>query len=313
MGVRGTSLYSGDFAADLRSTIAAVVRLPFDPDRLIGILCETEPSAANDPNDEDHTTFWLIAADQFAKRGIVCDRVRNHALHIIDARLDLAMLEKLGMKPADLRKRSRMLDELRTRIATPPLNPKLRITLQKPQPLLFEIGDVLVYPTCRGASINPYFASKEMLNVPTSGAGFTPWTQDGWGAMVIFDRGRAFDFLSWYRALTIAEARSEKPSLDSLRGSVLWRLGRPGTCSANHFKKLELEKIGRLPIDGEKLNLFFPDLKPGISAAVSDISISNSMSSAPYVRKEMIAEPGTARRGLAPTMLGIGQILREQA
>ena len=73
MGVWGAGLYSGDFAKDLRSTISAVARLPFDSDKLVDILCETEPRAASNPDDEAHTSFWLIVADQFAKRGIVCD------------------------------------------------------------------------------------------------------------------------------------------------------------------------------------------------------------------------------------------------
>jgi hypothetical protein len=116
MGVWGTRLYAGDFAMDLRSTIAAVARLPFETDRLLDILCETEPAAAKDPDNEDHTTFWLIAADLFAKRGIVSDRVRNKALDIIDANRDLTMLERLGMPPADLAKRAKVLKEVRARI-----------------------------------------------------------------------------------------------------------------------------------------------------------------------------------------------------
>ena len=38
MGVWGAGLYSGDFAMDLRSTIGAVARLPFDNDKLLDIL-----------------------------------------------------------------------------------------------------------------------------------------------------------------------------------------------------------------------------------------------------------------------------------
>src|SRR6476619_2691835 len=99
MGVWGTSLYSGDFALDLRSTIGAVARLPFAADRLVEILCETEPAAANNPLDEEHSTFWLIVADQFARRGIVSERARAKALAMIDADVDIAMLEGRGMKP----------------------------------------------------------------------------------------------------------------------------------------------------------------------------------------------------------------------
>ena len=85
MGVWGAGLYSGDFAMDLRSTIGAITRLPFDGDRLMDILCESEPTAANSSDDEDHTIFWLVIPDQFAKRAIVCDRVREKALRMIDA------------------------------------------------------------------------------------------------------------------------------------------------------------------------------------------------------------------------------------
>jgi len=38
MGVFGTGLYSGDFALDLRSAVAAALRLPFNPDKLVDIL-----------------------------------------------------------------------------------------------------------------------------------------------------------------------------------------------------------------------------------------------------------------------------------
>jgi hypothetical protein len=309
MGVWGTSLYSGDFAMDLRGTIGAVLRLPFDVDKLVDILCEREPTAAMNPTDEDHTTFWLVLADQFAKRGIDSERARTTAIAIIDADDDIAMLEKLGMKSADIRKRRKMLDEIRTRILERPGDGKPRKTLKAPQPLVMETGDVLVYPTCGGRNINPYYPSKE-LNVYYDRGGPRPWTQDGWAAMVIVDCGRAFGFLSWYRAVNVAHAQSEKPLLDSLRGEVLWRLGSPGTCSANHFKKMELDKIGSLSIDQERLKQVFPDLRPGVSAAVQDISIANSMNTAPSVQSWAIPKPGEPAKGRARTMMGIDQILK---
>jgi hypothetical protein len=215
MGTWGAALYSGDFAMDLRATIGAVVRLPFDPDRLVDILCETETAAAHDPHNEDHTTFWLVLADQFVKRGMSSDRVRETALGIIAAADDIAMLEQRGMKPADIRKRRRLLDELRARIVATPVD-KPRTVLKKPQPLLMDRGDVIVYPTCDGRCINPYLGSKA-LNTRYTKDGPAPWMQNGWAAAVIIDCGRAFDFLSWYRSLTIASARPQKPTLDSLR------------------------------------------------------------------------------------------------
>jgi hypothetical protein len=302
MGIWGTGLYSGDFAMDLRSTVAALLRLPFDPEKIVEIACGVEPSAASDPKNEEHTTFWLVLADQFVKRGVPCDRLRTKALAIIDSGEDLALMATLGMKATDLRRRETKLAELRSRIATPSSGAKRRNALRSPQPLLMELGDVLVYPTCAGRCINPYFPSKEQDG---------RWTQDGWGAMVIIDCGRAFDFLSWYLAMTIAYAVVERPTLDLLSGSeLLWRLGLPGTCSASHFRKMELEKIGRFSVDPEKLKKVFPIIRPGISAAVQDISIANSMNAAPNVQSWAIPKPGEPSKGRAPTMLGIDQILQ---
>src|SRR5947208_2162488 len=116
MGVWATGLYAGDFALDLRSTIGAVAKLPFDSDRLLEIVCESEPAAADRIDDPDHTTFWLVVADQFAKRGIESKRTRDMALEIIKSNRDIAMLEKLGMQAPDLRKRRKVLDEVRERI-----------------------------------------------------------------------------------------------------------------------------------------------------------------------------------------------------
>jgi len=59
MGVWATGLYAGDFALDLGSTISAIARLPFDRNRLLKILCETEGAAAERSDDPDYSTFWL--------------------------------------------------------------------------------------------------------------------------------------------------------------------------------------------------------------------------------------------------------------
>ena len=307
MGVFGTGLYSDDFALDLCSTIRAVLRLPFDPDKLVDVLSGTQPSAANNPNDEEHTTFWLVVADQFAKRDVACDSVRRKALAIIDGGSDLATLENLGMNRSDLRKRRRMLDELRARIVAVPTTSKPRNVLRKPQPLLMEVGDVLVYPTCGGKNINPYYRSKEE-NIHYTNNGPGPWKQDGWGAMVILDCGRAFDYLSWYRPATLAETRIEKPSLNSSRGALLWNLESPGTCSASHFRKMELEKIGVLSVDREKARDVYPRrFGTGTSAAVQDISIANRMKAARP--GSAIPNPEGAHKWRTPTLQGIEQIL----
>jgi hypothetical protein len=282
MGVWSVGLYAGDFAIDLRGTIAAVARLPFDGDRLAEILCEAEAGAANNSDDEDFTVFWLILADQFAKRGIASVRVAEKALTIIDDGSDLALAEKLGARGADLVRRQGVLAELRARLTAVSQVTRPRKVLNKPQPFLFETGEVLVYPTSDGKCINPYFRSKELMR---------GWRQDGWSAVLIVERGRAFDFLTWYRPLTVVAALAQRPALEALLGEVAWTLRRPGTCSQVHLKRIELESIGCMAIDHDKLVSAFPPLPRGTAAAVSDISIANQLDVGPDAA-HLIAKPG---------------------
>lgn len=316
MGVYGAGLYSGDFAMDLRGAVGAVSRLPFEPDRLLEILRETQPRAANDPADPDHTTFWLVVADQFAKRGIDSPEARNAALAILGNGTDLAMLENLGMKPPDLRKRRKMLEELRGRLAAPVVA-KPRKVLRSPQPFVMEVGDAFLFPTCAGDPINPYFASVEKTKIHqhrlTDGSIAWGWQQDGWAAMVIVARGRVFDFLAWYKPLTLGRATREKPALQDLLGDLRWKLGSGGACSPTHFRRLRLEKIGTLPIDSGKLREKFPDMKPERFAALNDISIANGLKADPAGDAvEGSGAGGPARRVPGrpdPALVGLRQIL----
>jgi hypothetical protein len=298
MGVWATGLYAGDFALDLRGTIGAVAKLPFDSDRLLDILRESERAAADHADDPDHTTFWLVVADQFARRGIESERARQMALEIIDSNRDLTNMEKLGMRAPDLRKRKKVLEEVRQRIVAPAMRSKPREVMKGPQPLLMQSGDVLVYPTFAGRCRNPYFVDQDKDRMGTASL---PWHIDSWAAMVIVDCGRAFDFLTWYRPLTLARAMADKPGIAALQGDLIWKLARPGTCTVPHFKRMGLEKIGAIAIDSEKLTTSFGDLRPGISAAVGDISIANQISVGPYMPAERMGEPGN------PSSLKLGR------
>src|SRR5882762_7740573 len=132
MGAWGIGLYSGDFARDLKATISAVCRLPLDEEALVDALCQSESSAATDPADEDHTIFWLVLADQFEKRRVFSRRVRQTALAIIDDGKDAAMMQALGIKPGDIRKRAAKLAELRARLVAQPEVSSERKTIKAP-------------------------------------------------------------------------------------------------------------------------------------------------------------------------------------
>lgn len=303
MGTTGVGLYANDFAMDLRTTIGAVVRLPFDSDRLVEIMAETEAGTANNPDDEDHSNFWLVIADQFAKRGIDCARVRETALRIIDSGEDLSMLARRGMTEKGLAKRKSILADLRERIVSPQAARK-RDTLKKPQQYLMDVGDVFVYPTSAGRCINSYFKSKDKI---------PGWKQDGWSAAVIIDRGRAFDFLAWYRPMTLPGATAEKPTFEQVRTQKLFVVRHPGTCSAVHLKRLELEKIGTVAIDSDKVTSNFGARRLGIPQAVSDIGIVGSLSVDLPAR--MLTAPDLSREQRSrynyPTIDGLEPLLKD--
>jgi hypothetical protein len=138
-----------------------------------------------------------------------------------------------------------------------------------------DVGDALIYPTCGGNNWNPYTTRRDRLNIygPRGGEA---WRQDGWGAMVIVDRGRAFGFFAWYRPIVIRGGLTEMPDLTTL-GRADWQLELPGTCSRSHFRRMMIEKVGTVPVDSGALHSLYPGLKPGDRYAISDISIANRM------------------------------------
>lgn len=300
----GAGLYSSDFARDLRSTIRAVSRLPFEPARLMAILCETEPTAAFDTNNEDHTTFWLVIADQFARLGIASSRAKEAALDIIASAQDLEMQRKLGQNQNGLARRRQILDELRERLQT--VSPRAnRATLREPQSFLMNVGDALIYPTCGGRCRNPYVTRPERLKIHGPRGG-EPWRQDGWGAIVVAECGRAFGFFSWYRPLVSVTALTHRPDLEMLRDTE-FRLALPGTCTPRHFRRMELEKAGTFPIDVARLHQLFPHLRSGDSQAIQDISISNRMTvRSPDAHHRQIRQANQDDRRIRVQELGVG-------
>jgi len=269
VGSWGTSLYSGDFAADLRRTVAVVARLPFDGERLLDLIIEAEHAAATNSDDEDHTIFWLVVADQLTRRGIHSARAVDAALAIIDSGRDLEMMARLGMSERDRGRRAVALGDLRDRLVAPPSEAKPRSVLRRPQAYLFEVGEVLVFPTARGKCLNPYFS--DTSRIPGG------WQQDGWGAAVIVEHGRAFDFLTWYRPIVTTSIERAKPDLETIVSHRLWRIDWPGTVSRLHIKRMGIERAGVVTVDQAKLHARFPKLPSGRSTAVNDVSIANRL------------------------------------
>jgi hypothetical protein len=270
MGAWGPGLYSDDFALDLRGMVKSVARLPFAPDKLLELLCAATPESAREAEDEGHTVFWLVVADQFAKRGIDCPPARDRALGIIADGSDLKMMEALDMDAKAMTKRRAILDELRVRLAAPIVIGKPRATLKAPQKLLLGVGDAVTYPVCKREPINPYAAGMDHPFVKA-------WRQDGWGAFVVAECGHAFEFLAWYRPFVIVEPFAAQPCLDDLLAPHRWLLRNPGTLSARHLANMELHRLGAVPFDAAKFDRLFPRRASPVRRAVVDISLANQI------------------------------------
>ncbi len=269
MGTWGPGLYANDFAEDFQAAIRAVLRLPMDPEQLVELLRTTYADVADHPSDEDHTAFWLVLADKFHKQGIECPDLYRRASSIIADGDDLKMLASLGMSESDLRKRQKNLEKLQTQLSQP-LSGKARKTLQEPEPFLMNAGDLMVYPVgSDGEAPNPYMSQQMIAD---------HWKHAGWGAMIILECGRAFDYLTWYRPVVLMQARpvSARPDLESLLAESQWRMGLPGTCSKSHHKKMQLECVGRVDLPPAKSAKLLAGLEDGNEYAINDISIANS-------------------------------------
>jgi hypothetical protein len=272
MGTWGVGLYAADFARDLRPMVGALAKLPIDGDRITELACERFAETARNPRDEDHTIFWLVLADQCAKRHIDAPEARRRALEIIETGADLSMHRELDMTERDLRKRAAMLEALRPALASPVDATQRSGVLRKPQPLLMELGDCFVFPTSNGKGINSYFPSR---------AADRTFQQDGWGAGVVCELGRAFGYLAWYRLCVLDEAFPDPPDVARVRVGRFGPGLSAGTCSPTHFKRMELAKIGRLPVVEGAILRAVPELVGKVrspeTAAILDVSLCNNL------------------------------------
>lgn len=264
MGAWGSGLYACDIAKDLKSTVSAVLKLPFPEERLVEILEETFPEASQQTDHEEHTIFWLVLADQFHKRNVAADSVFQKATEIIESGADAQLPQHLEFSEAEQKKRAKALNKLRDKLSEPVAN-KPRKTINKPQPLLMNLGDVFVYPIVEtGGCFNPYFAKAK-------------WDRAAWSAATIITCGHVFEYLAYYCPIVITSRLNgdDPPNAADIHNVPGWRLGRPGTCSSSHFKRMQLQIIDRVQIDPAKLAKCFPDIRHGSYAAINDISISN--------------------------------------
>lgn len=249
MGCWGPGLYQDDDAADLKSSVALLAKLPVDGDRLLEILL-SKRSEAPDFDKDGGPAFWLVVADQFERRGIASARAFERALAAIDEGVDLRDLRARGMAEKDLRKRAKILAELRERFESPrALRPRPQAA--KPPQCPVGVGDVLAFPTMAGAGINPWSRKGRLIDLKKNRA----FVADGWGAMLILATGRAYDWFPWCAYASLSVSSASEPTLTAARESRLLveKEARLGVPRPLHLKRINARALGRLPLDPGKV------------------------------------------------------------
>jgi hypothetical protein len=261
VGCWGVGLYDNDAARDLKAGFAELVRLPVGPDELLDKVLDAFP-AGRDPQDEDHTGSWLALADLFHAYGLDHPEVFARAFEIVETGADLAALRALEMAEADLGKRARLLDKLAEKWRAPHPKPRARRLVETPEPLLFESGEALAYPTQKGNAANAVLPAARMAEA------FRP---DGWGAFVVLATARRHGYFACYLVARLFLGTAGKPTLADCAGAVIAGIDpriplipadpavKVVSVTRAEARKLAVEKIGGCALAQEALRAAFPE------------------------------------------------------
>jgi hypothetical protein len=237
MGAWGGGLYDSDYARDLKGMIQGIWRAPLSDEEL---LAEIGAPASAGPDDVDALDHWLVLADQLERAGMPRQDVFHRAMTIVDAGEDLAALEALGSDKGVIAKRRKANAELVQRLRNP-RPAKQRRPLAKPQPLLFEEGDALTWPTDRGDCINPYVHEDKLHLL----GGFQ---QDGWGFGIVSRVGHLYGVLAYHSVQALKWRRAERPTPE-LAGYCPRSEHHYGTMTPLHFTRMGIERLGTVSAD----------------------------------------------------------------
>ena len=257
MGAWGYKLYDNDAACDLRDQFKDWRRMPYDGDALLTFVTE-QTGGADDPDDEDYSTYWLTLADLFWRHGIVCQTVFERAISVIDSGADAAMMAVLDIEEKDRNKRAQHLREFRDKWTTPNPKPTKRSIFKKPEPLAVASGDVWIYPTEDGNPPNTFFPATEIEK------SFKP---DGWAAFAITNTRHVLGFLAAAHFVRLHVDGPERPTLDACIAAPIsgahYFMMKKNTPLAHAagvveipksvLKKMRAEKIGSVEISWEKV------------------------------------------------------------
>ena len=243
MGAWGEGLYEDDEACDVRDFISLLSKMPGDGDSILQLALEQFERDEN-LDDDGCPTFWMVVADQFAKRGIECDRAMKQALLSINSGADLADLKARGMEPQGLKARKTVHEKLKEKITNPKPSSSRRIPKAPPK-MIVEVGEIYTFPTMSGSGFNAWFSSWDE-------AGFVP---NGYGSLIILDVGRVFDWFPWAAYTPLVTNPVREPSLNEVLGAkTLFSNGLAYFApKKSHMTKMGMKLLGKVEVSQESV------------------------------------------------------------
>jgi hypothetical protein len=276
MGAWGPGLYQDDKAMDLKDSISLLSKMPADGDRLLEILKQNYHGGVQ-LSDNGGPTFWLVLADQFERKGIASKKVFDMALEAIDSGADLRDMRDRDMDEKDVAKRAKALEELGARLGKPRKLRKVPAKTKAPA-FVVDVGEVYAFPTMRGDAFNAWKANWEE-------AKFTP---DAWGAFIVLNQGREYDWFEWCAVGSLSVPRDRPATLDEARAARLIQSPAMRLClpNAKHLEKMQARLLGKLPVDPAKAAKIYEDYtrQTGEKLPTTKQAIGNGLSISSYPR-----------------------------
>ncbi|HEU4852178.1 MAG TPA: hypothetical protein VFT37_08490 [Telluria sp.] len=198
-------------------------------------------------DDESSDLFWLVVADQFERRGIDSPLAYAAALSVLASGRDLTRLrDDVDVTPKFVAKRAAVLEDLEARLRAPrPSRPA--VAAKDPPAFILDVGEVYAFPIMNGRAHSPHRPAQD-----------GPFVQDGWGAMIVLDRQRAFDWLPWYCAAGLTIDAQRRPTMrDAEQACITTSMHSEGANGYNaskaHLRLMQVELIGRVALDPAKV------------------------------------------------------------
>ena len=142
MGTWGTGVFADDLAADIRGDWREAILDGMDPQAATQRLLDARRRSLDDSgvDDDESSTFWIALAAAQQQTGRLVPEIRDRALAEIASGRDVARFA--AEDPRLARQRSKVLDDLATKLAGPPRAPT-RMVRPKPYGSPLGIGDVV--------------------------------------------------------------------------------------------------------------------------------------------------------------------------